>query len=512
MIKSLIEKFNNKEYFKKLFLYYILFQPIFELIFFKGEDSYRLFGFTLSTLFRIVWIFVLLLFSYNTIRKKEKLNKYIIFFLVISFIYLILHCLLLSDFKTLVPDNFNYSALSEFFYILRMIIPLYMIYLSYNFKIKEREFERVLIVVSTVISLTIIISNIFKISYGTYSDKIIDGNIIDWFINPKKYYSFYLGSKGFFNHGTISLILVLINPFLLSTFLKNKNFKHFMFWIINCITLVMIGTNASTYSVFIINFVMIVIYLLSIFIKKKKGFNKILFLLLILALGFNALLINYSPAKKKSSSYDSYVNSIKNKKYKSKFDYNKFNELSNTPIDKIDKNELISFFDKNYKSTYISEKFIKTGYPYEYDPYFWLDLMKKLSEEKRTDNRTIQKAMLDRVLEIDNRVKFKILGIGYSRTSNLYNLEQDFVYQKYSLGYIGSFIFLSPYFVILLVASYYSLRRMFININIENYSLLLGIFLTLALSYYSGNSIDNLGITIVLGFVCGYILKNYKNA
>ena len=41
-------------------------------------------------------------------------------------------------------------------------------------------------------------------------------------------------------------------------------------------------------------------------------------------------------------------------------------------------------------------------------------------------------------------------GIGYTRTSNIYNLEKDFVYQYYSVGIVGVVLLLGPYIGILL--------------------------------------------------------------
>ena len=44
--------------------------------------------------------------------------------------------------------------------------------------------------------------------------------------------------------------------------------------------------------------------------------------------------------------------------------------------------------------------------------------------------------------------------------------------------------------------------------TMENVCLCFGIALLLCVALYSGNMLDNLGITIVLGYVLGYLVKN----
>ena len=96
---------------------------------------------------------------------------------------------------------------------------------------------------------------------------------------------------------------------------------------------------------------------------------------------------------------------------------------------------------------------------------------------------------------------------GYTRTSNIYNLERDFLYQYYSLGIVGVVIFLGPYVGILLITMILMLVKFKKRGNIENCSLVLGVGLSLFLAYYSGNVMDNLGITIIMGMVLGMLLR-----
>ena len=59
--------------------------------------------------------------------------------------------------------------------------------------------------------------------------------------------------------------------------------------------------------------------------------------------------------------------------------------------------------------------------------------------------------MLKRVKEINNNKYDDLLGLTYSRTSKVFNLEKDFQYQYYSLGIIGQILFIGPLIVMLIM-------------------------------------------------------------
>lgn len=75
------------------------------------------------------------------------------------------------------------------------------------------------------------------------------------------------------------------------------------------------------------------------------------------------------------------------------------------------------------------------------------------------------------------------------------------------MGIIGVILLLGPYIMIILVAMLWMLIKFKDKANIENCSLVLGLGLSLFLAYYSGNVMESLGITIVIGALAGYLLK-----
>ena len=334
----------------------------------------------------------------------------------------------------------------------------------------------------------------------------------------------------------------------------------------------MIGTKASTYSVIVVLVVMILVLIVKSIIDKKIKKNLIILFSLLIIVIFNLCLIKDSPVmikrqgdikiKEKTKQTEIKILSDEKEKTENKIDNTNNVLINNKEIKKEKENEIkkekevaeetkmetnninktlinnkeikekifieefndlkldlnntkkfISFFDKYYKEVRVHEHFVLNSYPYKYDPYFWYRLMIDTDILERANNRNVEKAILDRVIELSNNKKNdKLWGIGYSRTSNIFNLEQDFVYQTYSMGYIGAFILLSPYIITLLISIIFVLLKMKERFTIENIALILGLALSLVLAYFSGNTLETLGVTIILGFIVGYLLKTVKHS
>ena len=173
--------------------------------------------------------------------------------------------------------------------------------------------------------------------------------------------------------------------------------------------------------------------------------------------------------------------------------------------------ELIRFFDENYKDLSIKTQFLEDSYPYQYDPVFWYDLYKNNPPSVTMQNRTVEEKMLQRVKEINNNKGDDWFGIGFTRTSHIYNLEKDFLYQYYSVGVLGVILLLGPYVGIIVLMIVLMLLKFKEKATMYNCSFVLGVGLSCFVAYYSGNAIENLGITIWLGFMLGFLLKsNFK--
>lgn len=474
-------------------------QPILELVWFNNGTIGEVAGFTVPTLIRFGLIGVAGILSFFVIRFNRK-YLWLVGYLAVVAVYAVLHHIFCIDFHSLVPGDFDYNMVSEMFYLIRMMVPIAMIYLIYNSSFSRKLFERIVIWISLFSSGLVFITNLTKISIGSYSDRTILGNIIDWFVNKGVYTFNDLASKGFFYWSIYSTVLVLILPYLVYLFLREKKIRYFLLLMLQCTALYMFGTKATTFSVIIVLAVMFAVYLVCTLIKKDEKLvpgKAIPFAALLLAA---ILVYPYTPAISRSN-YDA--------EYQKELDADYDEEEETKAMEEAD--NLEEYFDENYMYFSVSEDLILRGYSYKYDLEFWDDLLSELGPSQRMQNRIVEERILERVKEINDDPMDDYFGLGYTRTSSIFNLERDFLYQYYSLGIIGVILFLGPYVGILIVIMALMLIKFKKRGNILNCSLVLGVGLSLFLAYYSGNVMDNLGITIVMGFVLGILLKiNFK--
>ncbi|MBA1393253.1 hypothetical protein EQ500_05150, partial [Lactobacillus sp. XV13L] len=152
----------------------------------------------------------------------------------------------------------------------------------------------------------------------------------------------------------------------------------------------------------------------------------------------------------------------------------------------------------------LNPKFVFKSYPYQYDPEFWLQIMRSPGQT-RMENRHVEEAMLNRVVKTNNNHWDKYLGISFVRENNIFNLERDFAAQIYSLGWCGMLLFLGPYLAVLAYAAYRWLSFKSARTYLVS-SLLLSTAFVLLAAFSSGNVVDFLTASFILAFVDGNLL------
>ena len=265
---------KRQKYFLILLCGLIVIQPFLDVMWLNDGSIPEILGFTIPTLIRMLMVAVLGVFSFFTIRFNKKYLFMVSYGILIIIYFMIHHFHCSSDFQSLVPGNFGYSFLSELFYIVRMCIPIAVIYFTYNSVINRKSFEKCVITTSLIMSVSMIIANIFKIAFGSYTSVKIDGNIIDWFINPNAFVSNQLASKGFFYSSITSTVLVLFYPYLLYLFFKHKRAGYFAAVALQTIALFMVGTKATSLSSIIVTVLMVLVYLFVTLIKRDYKISK----------------------------------------------------------------------------------------------------------------------------------------------------------------------------------------------------------------------------------------------
>lgn len=514
---------------KVLLILAIVLQPLLDLTI-LGLPKFQIFGFNISTIIRLLIFGVLAVITISKF-KTLKYKKLMFFYTAISLIYFVLHHFLIQDITLPVPVY--YSLKEELYYFLRMIIPPYLIFITVNSEFTKKELKNSIYIVSLILSGVLLVSNITKTSLATYGDHNVACNIFEWF-NVTYYTCSYLfsASRGFFTTMIITYILLLITPYLIYVYFtdeKNNIFKLILI-AINIFSCFVVGTKSSTYGSLIVLAAGIILSIYMSFISKnvKKNALKtlcicalflILYFLLPYAPASNRKLVDNISLSQQEDVLSEVVNSkveIKDLKKYIKKEKIKTNETEITIEEALtlieDEEErkkiLVEYLSKYYYAYGFSQYLIESSYPYYVDPFFWKELIDELPLYMRSNNRVVVDRIFKRVSSLNNdKIKYKLFGIGYSRASHIYNLEQDFKYQYYSMGLVGAIILLSPYIVVVLYAGWIILKNLIRFNQYECTSLLLGIGLVLCLSYYSGNTIENLGVIMPLGIVCGYILK-----
>ena len=316
-----------------------------------------------------------------------------------------------------------------------------------------------------------------------------------------------------------------MSPYIYYLYLKDGKYKYLTLIVFNFLALFMAGTKACTFGFIIIAIIMPIMYLFFTIFKKEYKFKISRFLATVTIICASFLILPSSPAVQRIY-LTSELNSVESEIPKPNNEVNdkEDNDDSEKEDSVMDLTQFNSFEDIYYLKNaeereraikqYISNNTTKLGistnllnaYSYNYDYEFWANIILNESSAKKSDNRYIQTKIFNRIKEINNNSLDNFFGLTYSRTSKIFNLERDFQYQYYSLGLIGVILFLMPLVILLLVCMIYILIKRK-NLTLENCSLCLGIGLIICIAAYSGNMLDNLGITIPLGYTLGYLVS-----
>lgn len=470
------ERMLTEKKYKILLKIYLAIYPLFLLNFFY--NSY-------FTLIQIAFLFAFFIYLLIINKKARKNIKYILIYFMLLFIYGIFHHFNALNFTSLVPGNFNYNWIKEALYILKMSMPVFFIYIIYYSKLERKDYLQIIKIWLIIICVSIIFTNLFKISKNSYTSMTIKYNLLSWFTKEISYKE--TASTGFFMYpNQISCLLVTMTPIILYFYFENK-IKIF-YLIILLLTFLLLGTRVASIGGILTFIGITLIYaLFKIFKKEKFNWKKSISCLLLIIIYL--VIFPFSPA------------------------YNRFknNLLQDSPILIANSNnEVISnikYIEENYKYKLINEEFILKSYPYQYDPNFWLKIMKKPISE-RTDYRYLEIEMVKRVKEINNNKLDNYFGITNTRIQNIFNIEKDYILQYYAFGLLGCILLLGSY-IILFLKKLINIVKKF---NFLNICLLASNFLILFIPYLSGNIYNQIAIFIPLIFIGSLnIMKNNEN-
>ena len=436
--------------------------------------DYKFYNISLLELF---WITLVLIPFILTIIKKRKNYTYL--YLILLMVYLLLHSVNINRFDQSFFPLASINIFKEIYYILRIYaLPLMSLYvLLENKDIFNKEFYcKMSRIIISVMTFSILILNVLKLSLISYSstNEFIKYNIFDFFLYKGD--SQMLTSRGWFNSANeISAILFCLMPINLYLLYKNNSIKNLILVLIQGLVMVLVGTRVSAIGALLMTIFSFLLYFITNK-KKKNGYIKSL----IISIVFISIVLVISPFDFKEKFNNSTIQISDEAKY--------FAENAN--------NDNIEEIVNKYKYEYRINDYFLDIYPVSLDKEFWINIINR-DNSLNNNNRVLKKDIEKRIISLNNNKYDYLLGIGY--TSNIPDIERDYVYQFFIFGILGIIILIGPYIFINIKILINSLKQF----KYENLLCLASVFSILAVAYLAGHVLGWSFPMFILVFITG---------
>lgn len=525
----------------EVLLIFILVQPLFDLYMGVIGENLDIFNFSIITLARI--IIILALFLINLIKSvKNKVNlkitKIMIGYLAIVAIYSLIHHLNIKYSGSYFTKEGIYSFLTELLYVFRLVVPFIFIYTIVAIKPKRETIIKALIFSAAIISIIIVITNVFKVSFSSYfTEKVfIEGSVFSWIdLNPDQVnYKMYTSKGLFVSANQMAALLSILYFVVLYNTIKKQNIYMYITLIFQTIAMIMIGTRTANYGWKMAFVLLIIMFILKYLLKNKSSVSKKTIIILTITLFLGFFLGGISPANYRdfAKDYESeYENNLKQKQASTDYlspdtvelylknDQLLLNHLKVTGsgynITVLRKNFLNDYILNNYAMHFIPQIYIEQIYPYQEDPIFWINMF-NLPLSAKGDNRARQILIVKRIKEKnENKTLDTMFGMGATPLNiREFMIEKDIVSHYYNLGIVGIIVFVCPYLFMIL---YVFKDKVYVKIqeliktkkskNIFESTLYIFIVLTAYLiSYFSGHVIDEYIVSIYLATITALLV------
>jgi hypothetical protein len=167
-------------------------------------------------------------------------------------------------------------------------------------------------------------------------------------------------------------------------------------------------------------------------------------------------------------------------------------------------------FEVYYWLLTIPDVYYKWYYPYVIDPKFYVDLIFEYEFWERKSGRQFQQIFFDYKWDKLTETQ-KLFGFGYSRfMMGSILIEQDFIMQTYTLGYLGVFLLNFPWIGLILYMLYLAIRRIKLACNFDLITLAISIAAILGGAYLSGHILDQFFSSVYLSLFVGTALYELK--
>ena len=445
--------------------------PFLDMLRTTAFKDIELFGITLIELVNILLIGFALTLTLTKVKLKEIIKLGI--YLLLVGVYIYLHYQNIIKFDTNIFPDANFNFITETFYILRVyVLPLMLLYVLLNNKdiFNKEYYFKIIKWVIGIISFSIIVLNILKLSYISYGEgnKHILYNMFDYFLYQGDYKQ--LASRGFFDSANeLSAILFMLMP--INIYLLYKEGKKFnvVLFVSQFLAMILLGTRTAAFGGAIISVVALACYFVVTYMKKDKLNNWFITTLTICALVCTSYMC-ISPFMFGRLNDGNYSFAVQNQK-------------AYDDLESIDEEDIDALIHK-YQSEYLINEYFLEMYPVKGDKEFWLNCAKR-DKALNNDNRRMKTDILNRIMERNDNPNDKLFGLGY--TLNFIDLERDYYYQYYLFGIIGLLLFIFPYFYLLIKNIVIALKNFKKNLSFKTLLCFMSPMLGLLIAYYSGH-------------------------
>lgn len=453
-------------------------------------------------------------------KDKKKVLKFAIPYGMVLLLWFVYHCYRSNDiqYKIFLPNNFVFTIKDELIYTFTLMLPLVYVYVFKLSTIGEKIFKKIVITLSTTISLPIFISDIFTFGKSTYTG-YTKGSIFTWFALPfdnKLHHPRRYACKFFFEEGnTIGIILFMILPFIYYYAYKEKDIKKkislYILLLIQSLTMIILSTRVATYGSVLIPIVMLVIYVVLILLKYEKFNIKYVGCLLVIALVCGSI-IPYGPAYQNQLLDAQDYGAIK--RDDSQRDEGQLVRKGGEGLNRGSKEwrdfYVFMFEEYQFLMNVTPPIYYMEWYDYRWDPQFWVDFIFDYTLEERVSGRQVETIFTNyKLAELSTSDKL-LTGLGYgTMMRGGITIEKDFTMQYTLLGLVGFLLMMSPWIVltaylgIKLILSYK--QKKWTYFNIIN---MMAICSGLGLGYISGHSLDELSSSLLIALLIGMLMKN----
>ena len=162
-----MKKLTDMRLLKKILLIFLVIQPILDCYLLYTDDVINFFHFSPTTIIRLIiiaFLFVLLFFNKNNKENRKAIYIYCGFLIA----YILAHHFVAVSIDNSGYKSFSYGIITEAFYILRMLLPLAVIFITYSLKPTKEEFIKLFLIVSAVTSIIIVGTNLIMIASTSY--------------------------------------------------------------------------------------------------------------------------------------------------------------------------------------------------------------------------------------------------------------------------------------------------------------------------------------------------------